>query len=125
MHVAFINSKGFGGNNATALVLSPSKVEEMLAVRYADQFNQYLDLRKVTRAAAAEYAVQADAAQLDVIYRFGEPLIEEAGVTISTEGIHIPGFARDVTFSSENPWQDMQQSAAAVQVQLDPLCVPD
>ncbi len=125
MHVAFINSKGFGGNNATALVLSPSKVEEMLAVRYADQFNQYLDLRKVTRAAAAEYAVQADAAQLDVIYRFGEPLIEEAGVTISTEGIHIPGFARDVAFSPENPWQDMQQSAAAVQVQLDPLCVPD
>ncbi|UVW35240.1 beta-ketoacyl synthase [SAR92 clade bacterium H455] len=125
MDVAFINSKGFGGNNATALVLSPTKVEEMLAVRYADQFNQYLDLRKVTRAAAAEYAVQADAAQLDVIYRFGEPLIEEAGVTISTEGVHIPGFARDVTFSRENPWQDMQQSAAAVQAQLDPLCVPD
>ena len=125
MDVAFINSKGFGGNNATALVLSPTKVEEMLAVRYADQFNQYLALRKVTRAAAAEYAVQADAAQLDVIYRFGEPLIEEAGVTISTEGVHIPGFARDVTFSRENPWQDMQQSAAAVQAQLDPLCVPD
>ena len=125
MDVAFINSKGFGGNNATALVLSPTKVEEMLAVRYADQFNQYLALRKVTRAAAAEYAVQADAAQLDVIYRFGEPLIEEVGVTISTEGVHIPGFARDVTFSRENPWQDMQQSAAAVQAQLDPLCVPD
>jgi acetoacetyl-[acyl-carrier protein] synthase len=125
MDVAFINSKGFGGNNATAVVLSPEKVEEMLAVRYADRFNGYLAQRDITRAAASDYAARADAAQLDVIYRFGEPLIEEAGVTISTKGVHIPGFARDVIFDLENPWQDMQQSAAAVQAQLDPLCVPD
>ena len=107
MDVAFINSKGFGGNNATAVLLSPAKVEEMLAVRYADRFNDYLSQRDTTRAVAEQYARQADAAQLDVIYRFGEPLIDEEGVTISTEGIHIPGFARDVSFDLENPWQDM------------------
>ena len=107
MDVAFINSKGFGGNNATAVLLSPAKVEEMLAVRYADRFNDYLSQRDSTRAVAKQYARQADAAQLDVIYRFGEPLIDEEGVTITTEGIHIPGFARDVSFDLENPWQDM------------------
>ena len=107
MDVAFINSKGFGGNNATAVLLSPAKVEEMLAVRYADRFNDYLSQRDSTRAVAKQYARQADAAQLDVIYRFGEPLIDEKGVTITTEGIHIPGFARDVSFDLENPWQDM------------------
>ncbi len=107
MDVAFINSKGFGGNNATAVLLSPAKVEEMLAVRYADRFNDYLSQRDTTRAVAEQYARQADAAQLDVIYRFGEPLIDEEGVTITTEGIHIPGFARDVSFDLENPWQDM------------------
>ena len=107
MDVAFINSKGFGGNNATAVLLSPAKVEEMLAVRYADQFSDYLSQRDTTRAVAEQYAGQADAAQLDVIYRFGEPLIDEEGVTITTEGIHIPGFARDVSFDLENPWQDM------------------
>ena len=107
MDVAFINSKGFGGNNATAVLLSPAKVEEMLAVRYADRFNDYLSQRDTTRAVAERYASLADAAQLDVIYRFGEPLIDEEGVTITTEGIHIPGFARDVSFDLENPWQDM------------------
>ena len=107
MDVAFINSKGFGGNNATAVLLSPAKVEEMLAARYADRFNDYLSQRDTTRAVAEQYAGQADAAQLDVIYRFGEPLIDEGGVTITTEGIHIPGFARDVSFDLENPWQDM------------------
>ena len=125
MEVAFINSKGFGGNNATAVLLSPEKVEEMLAVRYADRFNAYLAQRDITRAAATEYAVRADAAQLDVIYRFGEPLIDEAGVSISTKGVHIPGFARDVIFDLENPWQDMQQTVAAAEEQIDQLCVPD
>jgi acetoacetyl-[acyl-carrier protein] synthase len=108
MQVAFVNSKGFGGNNATAVVLSPNKVDEMLAQRYGASFADYQAQRETTRAAADQYAVRADAAQLDVIYRFGEPLIDEEGVTITTEGLHIPGFARDVTFDLENPWQDMQ-----------------
>ena len=124
MEVAFINSKGFGGNNATAVLLSPQKVEEMLAVRYADRFNGYLAQREITQAAATEYAGRADAAQLNVIYRFGEPLIDETAVTISAEGVHIPGFARDVIFDLENPWQDMQQTAVAPQEQTDQLCEP-
>jgi acetoacetyl-[acyl-carrier protein] synthase len=105
--------------------LSPEKVEEMLAVRYADRFNAYLAQRDITRATAAQYATRADAAQLDVIYRFGEPLIDEAGVTISARGVHIPGFAQDVIFDLENPWQDMQQTPAVAAAQTDQLCVPD
>ena len=108
MQVAFVNSKGFGGNNATAVVLSPNKVDEMLAQRYGAHFADYQAQRETTRAAAEQYAERADAAQLDVIYRFGEPLIDDEGVTITAEGLHIPGFARDVTFDLENPWQDMQ-----------------
>ena len=87
MDVAFINSKGFGGNNATALVLSSNKVESMLATRYADQFDEYLSKREATRSAAAAYAQRADSAQLDVIYRFGEALIDDADLIISSDGI--------------------------------------
>jgi acetoacetyl-[acyl-carrier protein] synthase len=35
MKVAFINSKGFGGNNATAIVISPSEVEKMVKARHS------------------------------------------------------------------------------------------
>ncbi len=107
MDVAFINSKGFGGNNATALVLSPSKVESMLATRYQDQFDDYLERREATRSAAAEYAERADNAELDVIYRFGEAVIDDADLNISSEGINIPGFTREIVFEKENPWSDM------------------
>jgi acetoacetyl-[acyl-carrier protein] synthase len=107
MQVAFINSKGFGGNNATAVVLSPQRVEAMLAVRHAAEYGDYLDKRTLTRAEAQRYAQRADAAQLDVIYRYGETLIDEAAVRLTEQGIHVPGYARDIQFDLQNPYQDM------------------
>jgi len=108
MDVAFINSKGFGGNNATAVVLSPRKVDSMLAARYGDKFQDYLLQREKTRAVAADYAERADAAELNVIYRFGDDLINDAEVTISRRELLLPGFAQSVLFKTENPWPDMQ-----------------
>jgi acetoacetyl-[acyl-carrier protein] synthase len=107
MQVAFINSKGFGGNNATAVVLSPQRVEAMLAARHAAEYGDYLDKRTLTRAEAQRYAQRADAAQLDVIYRYGETLIDEAAVRLTEQGIHVPGYARDIQFDLQNPYQDM------------------
>jgi acetoacetyl-[acyl-carrier protein] synthase len=108
MQVAFINSKGFGGNNATAVVLSPTKVDAMLAARYPTEFASYTERRAHTRAQAEAYAQRADKAQLDVIYRFGEALIDDAGLSLSEHGIDIPGFSRSVAFNLQNPYPDMQ-----------------
>lgn len=108
MHVAFINSKGFGGNNATALVLSPTRTELMLKSRYGENFTDYLSRRKTTRIAAQAYADRADAGDLDVIYRFGEPLIDETEIVIDRKGVQLPSFAQDVVFDATNPWADME-----------------
>ena len=107
MHVAFINSKGFGGNNATALVLSPQQAEKMMAARYGEQLKAYFAKRQATRENAEAYASRADAAKLDVVYRFGEDLIDEDKVSITKEGISIPGFAQDIAFDWDNPYSDM------------------
>jgi acetoacetyl-[acyl-carrier protein] synthase len=107
MHVAFINSKGFGGNNATAMVLSPQQAEKMMAARYGDQLEAYFARRETTRNNAEAYADRADAAQLDVVYRFGETLVDEDKVVITKEGISIPGYAQKVAFDLENPYSDM------------------
>jgi acetoacetyl-[acyl-carrier protein] synthase len=85
----------------------------MLAQRYGDKFEDYCARREQTRSHSAAYAARADAAQLDVIYRFGEPLIDEAGLSISAEGVSVPGFAQQVIFEKGNPWQDMRETAAA------------
>lgn len=108
MHVAFINSKGFGGNNATALVLSPTRTELMLKSRYTEKFTDYLSRRKATRIAAQAYADRADAGDLNVIYRFGESLIDETEIVIDRKGVKLPSFAQDVVFDATNPWADME-----------------
>lgn len=108
MQVAFINSKGFGGNNATAVVLSADKTNAMLARRYESTFSEYLTRRERTRQCANDYAEQADRGSLNVIYRFGENLIDEKSVSITNQGINIPGFSREIEFNVESSWQDMQ-----------------
>lgn len=108
MEVAFINSKGFGGNNASAILLSADKTNEMLLKRYGDRFMDYIDPRETTRKSAADYAFQADRGNLAVIYRFGEELIDEQAVVITTTGMSIPGCSREIEFNPVNVWQDMQ-----------------
>ncbi len=107
MHVCFINSKGFGGNNATAVVLSPVRLERMLRNRYGSKFDKYVMRREKTRRNAEAYAARADSADLGVLYRFGEPLIDEEKISMDRRGLKIPGFPNQVLFDPDNPWDDM------------------
>ena len=108
MEVSFINSKGFGGNNASAVLLSADKANAMLGQRYTSRFAQYIEQRETTRKNAEDYAVQADRGSLAVIYRFGEQLIDEKAVAITPTGRSIPGCSRKIEFNFKNLWQDMQ-----------------
>lgn len=106
--VAFLNSKGFGGNNATAAVLSPSVVEGMLEKRYGKQaFTDYQQRREQAREQAHAYEQVAQTGELRTIYRFGQNMIDESGITIGDRELHMPGFARPVSLDPENPYDDM------------------
>ncbi|MEH6491682.1 beta-ketoacyl synthase [Halopseudomonas sp.] len=108
LEVAFINSKGFGGNNASALVLAPSVVERMLAKRYGEEaFADYSARREQTRANAAAYDARALKGQLDIIYNFGQGMIDEQGIEISDAHISIPGFSKKLTFRKDERFKDM------------------
>lgn len=106
--VAFLNSKGFGGNNATAAILSPAVAERMLKKRYgAEAFTDYLLRREETRDAVEAYDVGANLGNLQTIYRFGEGMIDEASIELSTSAIKIPSFAQSVDLEMKNLYQDM------------------
>ncbi|WP_461482673.1 beta-ketoacyl synthase [Porticoccus sp.] len=107
MELAFINSKGFGGNNATAVVVAPQRVEAMLARRHGAEMEAYRSRREQTRVNAAAYAARADQGQLDVVYRFGEPVIDDSDIRISAAGMRVPGYEHEVVFDRANPWRDM------------------
>ncbi|WP_276488159.1 beta-ketoacyl synthase [Ectopseudomonas mendocina] len=108
LDVAFINSKGFGGNNASALVLAPHVVERMLRKRHGQAaFDAYLARREGTRAAAAAYDQQALLGKLDIIYNFGKDMIDDQAISISTEEIKVPGFAQPLVFRKDTRYSDM------------------
>lgn len=108
LDLCFLNSKGFGGNNASSYVLAPHVVERMLRKRHGEAaFADYARRREATRAAAQAYEQKALKGQFDVIYHFGLDMIEEHALDISAEQIRVPGFELPVTFPKDERFQDM------------------
>jgi len=108
MDIAFINSKGFGGNNATATVLSPDKTLSMLAKRYGEKaMTQYQQKLTVVQVAQASYQQQADYGQFDLIYRFGQGMIDDSEIVLTTSSMKIPGFNHEIALPQHNPFDDM------------------
>ena len=108
LDVCFINSKGFGGNNASALVLAPHVVDKMLRKRHgAAAFDAYCTRREQTRAAAQEYDQQALQGQLQIIYNFGNDLIDDKAIEIDSEQLKVPGFAQPLVFKKDDRYSDM------------------
>lgn len=108
MDIGFLNSKGFGGNNATASVLSPTLVESMLVKRYGnDAMQTYYAKRDNTIAQAKAYDEAACKGDLQVIYRFGEGIIEDSEIHIGDSKLELEPFANAVNLAIENPFADM------------------
>lgn len=106
--VAFLNSKGFGGNNATASLLAPHVVESMLTRRYgSDAFKAYNDRRQAVVAKAAAHDAQVIKGNFDTIYHFGEGLIDESQIRITQNQITLPGFAQPINLMVNNRFADM------------------
>ena len=96
--VAFLNSKGFGGNNATATVFSPSLVRSYLASHYSEQeLAVYSEKNKTVIAARDAYFADADNGNLHTKYEFGTNLINESEIKISSEEISFPGYDKPVS----------------------------
>lgn len=108
LDVAFLNSKGFGGNNATASIFAPHVVESMLARRYGDAvFARYKNKREQVRAAASAYDLAALQGNFATIYHFGEGLIDETMIKVDREHLSLPGFAQTIDLSFTNRFADM------------------
>ncbi len=108
LDVAFLNSKGFGGNNATASIFAPHVVERMLARRYGDKvIASYQDKREQVRAVAQAYDQAAQRGDFATIYHFGEGLIDESQIKLDQEKVQLPGFAHTVDLTFANRFADM------------------
>lgn len=102
---SFINAKGFGGNNATGVVLSPRATERLLQQRHGGAaLDEWRSRREAVRARARGYHQSADAGRFDVRYRFGEGVLEGSELEMAVDSIRIPGYAQPVSLHVDNPF---------------------
>jgi len=108
MRGAFINSKGFGGNNATGLFLSPNQTRSMLEQRWGKKaYTAFCAKQEHAETAAQDYNNVADSGNIAPIYKFGEDVLSGTDLTISPHEIHVPGFGKPVSLDADNPFEDM------------------
>ncbi len=108
MDAAFINSKGFGGNNATALVLAPHVTKNHLSKRYG---RSSLVAYSCAAEAVNEHANQYNDAMLKgeakPIYDFGKNCVAGEDLKITENSITIPGYERSIDISDHSAFQDI------------------
>ena len=104
---AFINSKGFGGNNATGLVLSPDRTMALLQQRWSNsELTGHARRNEAVAASASDYDAQMCQQTLPSIYQFGEGVLEGSDLTIDKHQISLPGFGQPVSLDVPNPYED-------------------
>ena len=88
MAYAVINAKGFGGNNATAALLSPSTTEELLAKHHGDKaIMAWRRQQEVTLVAQDEIEASRLAGDWSPQYRFDEGVLTDADVTVTENSV--------------------------------------
>ena len=106
--IGFLNSKGFGGNNATGVVIAPTTTEAMLTRRHGEQaMTAYRQRREAVEQSALDYDEECLRGPMQPIYRFGDALIDESAIELDSDHISIPGFARGVDLDFDNRYPDM------------------
>ncbi|SBT16283.1 3-oxoacyl-[acyl-carrier-protein] synthase 2 [Marinomonas gallaica] len=105
---ALLNSKGFGGNNATAVLLAPHKVMEMLSKRYSsEQIAAYLEKNADIKEAANAYNDAMIRGEVEPIYRFGFNVLGGEELDITDKEINLPGYHMPVDLNIPNEFDDL------------------
>ena len=108
LDVAFINSKGFGGNNATGLALSPNLTLKMLEKRHGrDELLAHARRNESVREKSRDYDQRASYGEATPIYQFGEGVLEGEDLDFDDATIQIPGFEQPIELNMPNPFADM------------------
>lgn len=100
-----LNSKGFGGNNASGLVLSPNQTMIMLENKYGkDVLKVYQKKNAVIRARAEATDLNTCHGTERVIYKFGESVMDQSSVTMTQETLTLSEFGQPIDLALKNPY---------------------
>ncbi len=101
----FINTKGFGGNNATGLLLSPEATWTLLKRKHGTEAQKrHLQAHEQVEAEQKRYREALLEGSDEAIYNFGTGVVEGAELVIDSETIKVPGYPLPVSLRVQNPY---------------------
>ncbi len=105
LKAALINAKGFGGNNATAAVLSPAATGDLLKSRWG-QVN--IAGSDEVQAKQARYRHEVDRGTIEILYHYGEQIVEGEDLMIDAETLKVPGFGEPLALNlAKKKYEDL------------------
>ncbi len=105
--MALVNSKGFGGNNATGLLLAPHVTRTLLAARHGkDAMRQHSKRNEAVLQTASDYDTAATAGRAETIYRYGEGVLSGEDIRAEADAIRVPGYDETISLQLANPFAD-------------------
>jgi acetoacetyl-[acyl-carrier protein] synthase len=103
---AVVNSKGFGGNNASATLLSPAATCKMLQARYgAGGWRAWQAANEAVRESQAAYDEAMIAGQRAPVYRFDHGVLHDDDVRLGPDRVQVGDYTVSLDLSS--PYHDM------------------
>ena len=95
---AFLNAKGFGGNNASALILSPEESMTLLSKKYSStKIKNYQSANQDVVSKSTQHNKQCLRGKYNIIYKFNENVLQgEEDVMLEKNKLSLKGFKRSI-----------------------------
>ena len=95
---AFLNAKGFGGNNASALILSPEESMTLLSKKYSNtKIKNYQSANQDVISKSALHNKQCLRGKYNIIYKFNENVLQgEEDIMLEKNKLSLKGFKQSI-----------------------------
>jgi acetoacetyl-[acyl-carrier protein] synthase len=104
---AIINSKGFGGNNASATLLSPVITRRMLQARYsAQEWKKWERANEAVRERQQAYDDGMIAGTISPVYKFDHGVLNDSDIVVSAQQLTLGG--QTVSLDGVSPYDDIK-----------------
>jgi len=105
---AIVNAKGFGGNNASAVVLSPGQTMAMLKKRHGSNALLLWERQhETTTGRSTDYEARAQAGAAQPVYKFDHNVLGRDDVELSLDSVRLGGGAVEISLKLPNNYADM------------------
>ncbi len=105
MDSVVLNSKGFGGNNASATVIAPHIVKKMLANKHGGAaLKDYQGLNESVQFSAKAYDDASVKGTARPIYKFDHNVMDSEDIAFSANRINVPGYGLGIDLDVPSPY---------------------